>query len=164
LGLYHADELEEDGFDVYFQGGLHTKYGYANVAWLIVRWMKRKGDGTQRESQIFDGQFIMKIARKVRVLTDVVLRSLSALIYCNDLDTTMLKELIDSEGRLIHEDPQLGVPRVGIPRPLKATMQDLNNRIGSMEIRHEAIERMEYRKKEGCETKWREAKDSSNSS
>ncbi|GKD24892.1 hypothetical protein Tco_1231106 [Tanacetum coccineum] len=24
LGLYHADELEEDGFDVYFQGGLHS--------------------------------------------------------------------------------------------------------------------------------------------
>ncbi|GKD87615.1 hypothetical protein Tco_1358769, partial [Tanacetum coccineum] len=24
LGLYHADELEEDGFDVYFQGGLRS--------------------------------------------------------------------------------------------------------------------------------------------
>nr|GFA75877.1 hypothetical protein [Tanacetum cinerariifolium] len=24
LGLYHADELEEDGFDVYFQGGLSS--------------------------------------------------------------------------------------------------------------------------------------------
>nr|GEU49627.1 hypothetical protein [Tanacetum cinerariifolium] len=125
LGLYHANELEEDGFDVYFQGGLrsdehfnaqeywlsisreenlglsrsHTStirsqnlrvihkmitYGlcqrttgydkiqkndlwllslfdarhqnrYANVAWLIARWMKRKGDGTQRESQIYYG-------------------------------------------------------------------------------------------------------------
>ncbi|GJZ31522.1 hypothetical protein Tco_0576569 [Tanacetum coccineum] len=147
LGLYHADELEEDGFDVYFQGGLcsddhfnaqeywlsisreeslglsrshassirnpilwvihkmityglcqrTTGYdkiqkndlwllsmfdarhqnGYANVAWLIARWMKRKGAGTQRESHICCGQFIMKIARKSRVLTDVVLRSLS---------------------------------------------------------------------------------------
>ncbi|GKC47148.1 hypothetical protein Tco_1064870 [Tanacetum coccineum] len=122
LGLYHADELEEDGFDVYFQGGLRsddnfnaqeywlsisreeilglsrshactirnpilrvvhkmityglcqrtTRYdkiqkndlwllsifdarhqnGYANVAWLIARWMKRKGASTQKESSI----------------------------------------------------------------------------------------------------------------
>ncbi|GKF44783.1 hypothetical protein Tco_0131335 [Tanacetum coccineum] len=53
--------------------------GYASVAWLIKRWMKRKG---------------------------AVLRSLSALIYCKDLDTTTLRELIDSEGRFILEDPQ----------------------------------------------------------
>ncbi|GJR37908.1 ribonuclease H-like domain-containing protein [Tanacetum coccineum] len=180
LGLYYADELEGDGFDVYFQGDLHsdenfnaqeywlsisrevnlglswshasttrnpilrvihkmitygfcqrtTRYdkiqkndlwllsmfdarhqnGYANVTWLIARWMKRKGAGTQRESQICCGQFIMKIARKARVLTDVP-----------------------------------GVPRVGIPRPPRASMQDLYDRMGSMEIRKEAIERMEYR-------------------
>ncbi|GKF27946.1 hypothetical protein Tco_0094288, partial [Tanacetum coccineum] len=24
LGLYHADELEEEGFDTYFQGGLRS--------------------------------------------------------------------------------------------------------------------------------------------
>ncbi|GJZ74087.1 putative reverse transcriptase, RNA-dependent DNA polymerase [Tanacetum coccineum] len=155
LGLYHADELEEDGFDVYFQGGLRSDEHFnaqeywlsisreenlglsrshtstirnpilrANVAWLIARWMKRKGAGTQKESQICCGQFITKIARKARVLTDVVLRSLSALIYCRDLDTTTLRELIDFEGRLIPEDPRPGVPRVGIPRPPRASMQD----------------------------------------
>ncbi|GJU73705.1 hypothetical protein Tco_1265110 [Tanacetum coccineum] len=37
------------------------------------------------------------------------------------------------------------VPRVGIPRPLRASMQDLYDRMGRMEIRQEAIERMEYR-------------------
>ncbi|GJV99246.1 hypothetical protein Tco_1554498, partial [Tanacetum coccineum] len=215
LGLYHADELEEDGFDVYFQGGLHSddhfnaqeywlsisreenlglsrshastirnpilrvihktityglcqrtigydkiqkndlwllsmfearhQNGYANMAWLIARWIKRKGAGTQRESQICCGQFIMKIARKTRVLTDVVLKSLSALIYCRDLDTTTLRELIDSKGRLNPKDPQPGVPRVGIPGPPRASMQDLYDRMGSMEIRQEAIERMKYR-------------------
>ncbi|GJY66984.1 hypothetical protein Tco_0469222 [Tanacetum coccineum] len=35
--------------------------------------------------------------------------SLSALIYYRDLDTTTLRELIDSEGRLIPEDLQPGV-------------------------------------------------------
>ncbi|GKE59995.1 hypothetical protein Tco_1510362 [Tanacetum coccineum] len=93
---------------------------YANVAWLIARWMKRKGAGTQRESQICCGWFITKIARKKRVLTDVMLR------------------------RLIPENPQPGVPRVGIPRPPRTSMQDLYDRMGSMEIRQEAIERMEY--------------------
>ncbi|GJU64058.1 retrotransposon ORF1 [Tanacetum coccineum] len=153
LGLYHADELEENRFDVHFQGGLHSDehfnaqeywlsisrgenlglsrshtstirspilrvihkmitYGlcqrttrYANVAWLIARWIKRKGAGNQKESQICYGQFITKIARKARVLTNMVLRSLSAPIYCRYLDTTTLRELIDSEGRLIPEDP-----------------------------------------------------------
>ncbi|GKF28696.1 hypothetical protein Tco_0095038 [Tanacetum coccineum] len=94
--------------------------GYANVAWLIARWMKKKGAGTQKESQICCGQFISKIDRKSRVLTDDV-------------------------GRLIPEDPQPGVPRVGIPRPPRASMQDLNDRMGRMEIRQEAIERMGYR-------------------
>ncbi|GKA16593.1 hypothetical protein Tco_0696340, partial [Tanacetum coccineum] len=199
LGLYQATELDEDGFNVYFEGGLLSdehfnaqeywlsisreenlslsrshastiKYlilrvvhkmityglcqrmtgydkiqkndlwllsmfdarhqnGYANVAWLIARWMKRKGAGTQKESQICCGQFITKLARKSRVLTDDVIRSLSAPIYCRDLDTTTLRELIDSEGRLIPEDPQPGVPRVGIPRPPRASMQDLYDRM-----------------------------------
>ncbi|GJR19480.1 hypothetical protein Tco_0968007 [Tanacetum coccineum] len=186
LGLYHAVELDEEGFNVYFEGGLrsdehfnaqeywlsisreenlglfrsHTstiKYpvlrvihkmityglchktigydkiqkndlwllsmfdarnqnGYANVAWLIARWMKRKGGGTKKESQICCGQFISRIARKTRVLTDDVIRSLSAPIYCRDLNTTTLRELIDSEGRLIPEDPQPGVPREAVER------------------------------------------------
>ncbi|GJY96133.1 retrovirus-related pol polyprotein from transposon TNT 1-94, partial [Tanacetum coccineum] len=215
LGLYQAVELEEEGFNVYFEGGLrsdehfnaqdywlsisreenlglsrsHTstirnpilrviykmityglcqrttgydkiqkndlwllsmfdarhQNGYANVAWVIARWMKRKGAGTQKESQICCGQFISKIARKCRVLTEDVVRSLSALIYYRDLDTITLRDLIDSDGKLIPEDPQPGVPRVGIPRPPRASMQDLYDRMGRMEIRQEAIERMEYR-------------------
>ncbi|GJT99360.1 hypothetical protein Tco_1109699 [Tanacetum coccineum] len=188
LGLYQAVELEEDGFNVYFEGGLRnddnfnaqdywlsisreenlsltTGYdkvqkndlwllsmfdarhqnGYANVAWVIARWMKRKGAGTQKESQICCGQFISKLARKCRVLTEDVVRSLSAPIYCRDLDTITLRDLIDSDGKLIPEDPQPGVPRVGIPRPPRASMQDLYDRMGHMEIRQDAIERMEYR-------------------
>nr|GEU94343.1 retrotransposon Orf1 [Tanacetum cinerariifolium] len=108
----------------------HAKHQnrYANVAWLIARWTKRKGAGTQKESQICYEQFISKIARKSRVLTEDVLRSLSTPIYCRDLDTTTLRELIESESRLIPMDPQSHVPRVGIPRPPRASTQDLYNR------------------------------------
>ncbi|GJS07518.1 hypothetical protein Tco_0364314 [Tanacetum coccineum] len=119
--------------------------GYANVAWLIVRWMKKKGAGTKKESQICYEQFISKIAWKYRVLTEDVVRNLSALIYYRDLDTTTLIDLLNSNGKLIPEDPQPGVPIVGIPRPPRASMQDLYDRMGRMEIRQEAIERMEYR-------------------
>ncbi|GKC63741.1 hypothetical protein Tco_1096339 [Tanacetum coccineum] len=112
---------------------------------VIVRWMKRKGAETQKESQICCGQFIFKLGRKYRVLTEDVVRSLSAPVYCRDLDTTTLRDLIDFDGKLIPEDPQSGVPRVGIPRPPRASMQDLYDRMGRMEIRQEAIERMEYR-------------------
>nr|GFD29952.1 hypothetical protein [Tanacetum cinerariifolium] len=76
--------------------------------------MKKKGVRTQKESQIYCGQFISKLARKCRVLTKDVVRSLSALIYCRDLDTTTLRDLIESYGKLILEDPQPGVPRVAI--------------------------------------------------
>ncbi|GKA79296.1 hypothetical protein Tco_0785892 [Tanacetum coccineum] len=183
LGLYQAAELDEEGFNVYFEGGLCSdehfnaqeywlsisreenlslsrshastiKYPVLNVVHKMITyglcqrttgWMKRKGAGTQRESQICCGQFISKIARKLKVLTDSVVRSLSAPIYYRDLDTTTLRELIYSESMLIPEDLQPGVPRVGIPRPPRASMQDLYDRMGRMEIRLEAIERMEYR-------------------
>ncbi|GJV51502.1 hypothetical protein Tco_1447243 [Tanacetum coccineum] len=85
LGLYHADELEEECFDTYFQG---------------------------------------------------------------DLDKTTLRELIDSEDRLIPDILVDDVPRVAAQRALRvqrASMQDLYEGMGSMEIRQEAIERMEYR-------------------
>ncbi|GKC78934.1 hypothetical protein Tco_1129708, partial [Tanacetum coccineum] len=101
--------------------------------------------GTPKESQICYGQFISKIARKYRVLTEDVVRSLSALIYYRDLDTITLRDLIDSDGKLILEDPQPGVPRVGIPRTPRASMQDLYDKMGRMELRQEAIERMEYK-------------------
>ncbi|GKD87616.1 hypothetical protein Tco_1358770 [Tanacetum coccineum] len=119
--------------------------GYANVAWLIARLMKRKGDGTQKESQICCGQFIMNIARKARALTDVVLRSLSAPIYYRDLDTLTEECSNHVRGILIPKDAAAGVRDVGIPKPLRASMQDLYDRMGSMEICQEAIERMEYR-------------------
>ncbi|GKF55405.1 hypothetical protein Tco_0165745, partial [Tanacetum coccineum] len=85
------------------------------------------------------------LAMKLWVLTNDVIRSMSALIYCRDVDITTLRELIDSKGRLILEDPQPGVPRVGIPRPPRASMHDLYDRMSHMEICQEAIERMEYR-------------------
>nr|GEZ39207.1 hypothetical protein [Tanacetum cinerariifolium] len=147
LGLYQAVEFEEEGFNISFEVGLRNDeyfnaqdYWYANVAWVIARWMKRKGAGTKKESQICCGQFILKIARKSKVLTEDVVRSLSALIYCRDLDMITLRDLIDSDGKLIPKDPQPSVPRVGIPRHPRASMQDLYDRMGRMEIRQEAIE------------------------
>nr|GFA11029.1 hypothetical protein [Tanacetum cinerariifolium] len=83
-------------------------------------------------------------SRKCRVLTEDVVRSLSALIYCRDLDTTTLIDLIDSDSKLIPEDPQPSVPRVRIPRPPRPPMQDLYDRMVRIEIRQEAIEHMEY--------------------
>ncbi|GJV68495.1 hypothetical protein Tco_1484004 [Tanacetum coccineum] len=151
LGFHHVDELEKDGFNVYFEGGLYSdghfnaqEYwttGYdkiqKNDLWLLIMFDARHQNGYANVAWL--------IARKSRVLTNDVIRSLSAPIYCRDLDTTSLRDLIDSEGRLIPDDPQPGVPRVGIPRPPRASMQDLYDRMGRMEIRQEAIERIEYR-------------------
>ncbi|GJX67021.1 hypothetical protein Tco_0302748 [Tanacetum coccineum] len=72
------------------------------------------------------------IARKSRVLTDDVIRSLKTPIYCRDLDTTSLRDLINFVGRLIPRGSILGVlgwyflDSDGI-------MQDLYDRLGRME-------------------------------
>ena len=37
LGLYHAEELDEEGFDVYFQGGLRSDENFsAQEYWLTI--------------------------------------------------------------------------------------------------------------------------------
>ncbi|GJT24357.1 DNA-directed DNA polymerase [Tanacetum coccineum] len=84
--------------------------GYANVAWVIAKWMKRKGARSQKDSQICCGQFISKIARKSKVLTE-----------------------------------EIRVAAQRAPRVQRASMQDLYECMGSMEIRQEAIKRMKYR-------------------
>ncbi|GJR81115.1 hypothetical protein Tco_0151900 [Tanacetum coccineum] len=84
--------------------------GYANVAWLMARWFKRKGAESQRDSMICCGQFITRIAKRMGLLTNEVLTTLSAPTYCRALDATTLRELIDSNRRLIAEDPAPGVP------------------------------------------------------
>ncbi|GKD38348.1 hypothetical protein Tco_1258555, partial [Tanacetum coccineum] len=163
LGLYHAEELEEKGFDTYFQGGLRSDenfnareywerisidrylhlsrssitsvrvpilrvlhkmitYGLCqrttgyekiqrNDLWLLTR--------SQKDSQICCGQFISKIARKSRVLTQVIVHTLSTLVYCRDLDRTTLRELINSEDRMILDISVDDVPRVAAQRALR---------------------------------------------
>ncbi|GJU10917.1 hypothetical protein Tco_1133313 [Tanacetum coccineum] len=142
-------ELEEDGFNVYLKGGLRSDDNFnATDYWTTGYDKVQKNDlwllraGTQKESQIYYGQFILKLARKCKVLTEDVVRSLRSPIYCRNLDTTTLQDLIDSNGNLILEDPQPGVPRVVIPRPSRESMQDLYDRMGRIQIRQDVIERM----------------------
>ncbi|GJU53227.1 hypothetical protein Tco_1226941 [Tanacetum coccineum] len=113
--------------------------------WLVPKDDWTKGVGSQKDSMICCGQLITKMVKKMRVLIDKVLNSLSTPTYCRALDTTTLRELINSEGRLILEVPAPGVPRVAIPRGPRPYMHDLYHRMGSMEIYQGAIKRMAYR-------------------
>nr|GEY66128.1 hypothetical protein [Tanacetum cinerariifolium] len=163
LGLYQVTELEEEGFNVYFEGGLHSDEHFnAQDYWLSISREEHLGLSRSHTSTIRNP--ILRVIHKMItyglcqrttgydkiqkndlwLLKDMV-SSLIAPIYCRDLDTTTLRDMINSDGKLILMDPQSGVPRVGIPRPPKASMQDLYDRIGRMEIRQEAIEHMEYR-------------------
>nr|GEW02094.1 hypothetical protein [Tanacetum cinerariifolium] len=45
--------------------GATNHEGYANVAWLIAKWLKRKGVGTQKESMICCGQFVTRLAKRL---------------------------------------------------------------------------------------------------
>ncbi|GKB78822.1 hypothetical protein Tco_0945717 [Tanacetum coccineum] len=89
-----ADELRTKKiikFRLFGRAFTRHQNGYANVAWLIARWMKMKGAGSQKESMICCGQCITKISKR--------------------------KNLLSKEGRLIPEALEPGVPRVAILRP-----------------------------------------------
>ncbi|GJS51459.1 hypothetical protein Tco_0624821 [Tanacetum coccineum] len=113
--LSFRDKVQRN--DLWLMSMFEAKHqnGYANVAWLIEKWLKRKGVGSQRDSMICCGQFITKIARP--------------------LDTTTFREQVDSNGRLIAEEPAPGDPRVVVPRPLHHSIYDLYDRMGRMDIR-----------------------------
>nr|GEX86725.1 hypothetical protein [Tanacetum cinerariifolium] len=102
-------KVNEEGFDVYFQGGLCDDENLnATDYWLSISTAEELHLSrclNYRESYFL----IMKIVKKIRVLTDEMLNSLSALTYYRALDTTTLREMIDSKGRLI---PKVLTPRV----------------------------------------------------
>ncbi|GKC84515.1 hypothetical protein Tco_1140232, partial [Tanacetum coccineum] len=120
LGLYHAEELDEEGFDVYFQGGLRSDEHFnAQEYWLSISReenlsLSRSHAATIRNlilrvlHKMITYGFCQRTTGKARVLSDEVIRSLSDPIYCRDLDTTTLRELIHSKGRLIPEAPHPG--------------------------------------------------------
>ncbi|GJR17410.1 hypothetical protein Tco_0965937 [Tanacetum coccineum] len=120
LGLYQVVELEKDSFNVYFEGGLRNDDNFnAHDYWLSISREDNLGLSRSHTSTI--RKPILRVIHKMityglcqrttGVLTEDVMRSLSAPIYCRDLDTTTLRDLIDSDGKLIPKDPQLGVLR-----------------------------------------------------
>nr|GEY33325.1 hypothetical protein [Tanacetum cinerariifolium] len=129
------DKIQKNDLWLLSMFDVRHQNGYVNVALLIARWMMRKGAGSQKESMIYYKQFIMSIVKRKNLLSEEVLNSLNALIYCRALDITTLRELINSEGRQIPKVPEPGVSRVAIPRPQRESMQDLYERMRSMEIR-----------------------------
>ncbi|GKE20814.1 hypothetical protein Tco_1432326 [Tanacetum coccineum] len=129
LGLYHSAEISKEGFEVYFQGGLRNDENFnARDYWLSISSEEELHLSKSLTSNIRSHvlKFITMIARRMSLLTDEMLYGLIDPLYCRELDTTTLKELIDSNGRLIVEDPALGVPRVAMPRPSRPTMQSYN--------------------------------------
>ncbi|GJV34600.1 hypothetical protein Tco_1395000 [Tanacetum coccineum] len=145
LGLYHAEELDEEGelrshastiripvlkvlHKMITYGLCQRTTGYDKILKNNL-WLLSMFDARQQNRYVNVAWLIARWIKRKGA----------------DLDTTTLKELIESEGRLIPEDPQLDVPRVVIPRAQRASMQDLYERMGSMEIHQGAIERMAYR-------------------
>ncbi|GJX80437.1 hypothetical protein Tco_0328586 [Tanacetum coccineum] len=99
LGLYQAVELEEEGFNVYFEGGLALMMIDFERLGFLDDWYDKIQKNDLWLLSMFDARY------QNGVLAEDVVRSLSAPIYCRDLDTITLRDLIDSEGKLILEDP-----------------------------------------------------------
>ncbi|GKA04010.1 hypothetical protein Tco_0676791 [Tanacetum coccineum] len=134
LGLYHVEELDEEGFDVYFQGGLRSDEHFNAQEY----WLREENLSLYRSHAFSIRNLVLRVLHKM--ITYGLCQSTT-----RDLDTTTLRELIDSKGRHIPKAPEPDVPRVAIPRPQRASIQDLYDRMGSMKIHQGAIERMAYR-------------------
>nr|GEW54196.1 hypothetical protein [Tanacetum cinerariifolium]GEW54536.1 hypothetical protein [Tanacetum cinerariifolium] len=157
LRLYHVDEVNDEGFEVYFQGGLRSdeKFNARNY-WLSISseeelHFSRSLASTIRHpilrvlQKMITYGFITRVAKRIGMLTDEVLNSLSASIYYRAIDSITLRDLIGPDRRLI-ADPIPEVPRVAILGGPCPSMQDLYDRMGNMEICQETLKRMAHRK------------------
>ncbi|GJW20190.1 putative reverse transcriptase, RNA-dependent DNA polymerase [Tanacetum coccineum] len=141
LGLYQADELEKEGFDTYFQGGLRSDENF-NAREYWERISIDRDLHLSRSSITFVRFPILRVLHKMityglchrttgyekiqrndlwksRVLTEDIARTLSTPVYCRDLDRTTLRELTDSDDRLIPDIPVDDVRRVAAQRALR---------------------------------------------
>ena len=85
------------------------------------------------------GQFVTRIARRMKLLTDDNLNSYSTPTPCKKLNETTLRELIGKDGKLIDEDPQPGVARLVPPRPHRPTIMEIYQKLGEIERRQVAL-------------------------
>ncbi|GJT95693.1 ribonuclease H-like domain-containing protein [Tanacetum coccineum] len=152
LGLYHAAMLSEDGFEVYFKGGLLIDENFnARGYWLSI--ISKEDIHLSRSATSSIRSPIFKVLNKMITyglyprtvgydklegMMDEEKRSWksegNAPVYCQSLDATTLRELIGSNGRLVADDLAPGVLCVAMPRPPRPTIQDLYDRMGNMEI------------------------------
>lgn len=115
---------------------------YANVVWVIARWMKKKGKGTQEGSKIICGQFVTRIARRMKLLNDDTLSSYSTPTPCKKLNDTTLREFIGSDGKLVVEDPAPGVARLVPPKRHRPNVMEIYQKLGEVERRKAALEEL----------------------
>ncbi|GJR81207.1 retrovirus-related pol polyprotein from transposon TNT 1-94 [Tanacetum coccineum] len=149
LGLYHSAQICEEGFEVYFQGGLRSDEHFnAREYWLSISSedklnLSRSATQTIRSPVLRVLQNMITYGLRQRTIGTIakwlkrkgVGSQGESMIYCGQfmtrsLDATTIRELIGSNRRLIVEDPTPGVPRVAMPRPSRPTMQDLYEWIG----------------------------------
>ncbi|GKC84583.1 hypothetical protein Tco_1140300 [Tanacetum coccineum] len=168
LGLYTGAKIQEYGFKTYFIGGLRNDDDFsADQYWLNISseetlTLSRSSAKTIRKPVLrvlqkmityvmtsnnvyFIASFIPYYCSEdqyVGILSDEVLNGPSARTYCRTLDANILRELIDSNGRLILEEIAPSIPRVATPRASRPTTSDLYHKISQLVTRTGEIERM----------------------
>nr|GEX49471.1 retrotransposon Orf1 [Tanacetum cinerariifolium] len=169
LSLYHSDEISEEGFEVYFRGGLRIDENFnAKDYWLSIS--SEEELHLSRSLALTIKSPIVRVLRKL-ITYDLYQRTIGydkmqrnklwlmsmfearhqngyanvSLLMAKALHATTRRGLIDSKGRLITEDPTPGVPQVTMPRGPRQSIQDLYVWMGNMEICQGTLERMAHR-------------------
>ncbi|GJW61782.1 hypothetical protein Tco_0111117 [Tanacetum coccineum] len=125
LGLYQAVELEEDGFNVYFEGGLRSDDNFnATDYWLSISREENLGLSRSHTSTIRNP--ILRVIYKM--ITYGLCQRMTGYDKAQKNDLCLLS-MFDAR----HQNGYANVA------------WDLYDRMGRMEIHQDAIERMEYR-------------------
>lgn len=73
---------------------------YANVAWVVAHWLKKKGKGSQSDSELVCGHLITRLAKRLKVFTEENMATYSAPTAYKTFDHVTLRDLVDDRGKL----------------------------------------------------------------
>ena len=112
---------------------------YANVSWVMAHWLKKKGKGSQGDSELMCGHLITRLAKGLNVFTEENMATYSAPIAYKAFDHVTLRDLLDDRGKL---KPDVAGPRiVRPPPPPRSRGNNVMEKIEGIETRMGVLEK-----------------------
>ena len=114
---------------------------YANVAWVVAHWLKKKGKGSQSDSELVCGHLITRLAKGLNVFTEENMATYSAPTAYKAFDHVTLRDLLDDGGKLKTDVAGPRIVRPHLPPQARARGNNVMEKIERMESKMDLMER-----------------------